>query len=123
MSMAMAAKEPKAEVHVVGTISGLTIYDVFYRFQSEGAIDWKSILVRAGPNRYREIYHDEPIEGKANPSFFVKLGAETFLRVLDNQYRKGGSRNFGVSELTVRRCWTSRQFGRQYVRSFRLISS
>lgn len=79
--------EPKAEVHIVGKINGLTIYDVFYRFQREGAIDWKSILVRAGPSRYREIYHDEPNEGKANSSFLVKIGEETVLGVQDNQYR------------------------------------
>jgi hypothetical protein len=87
MSMAMAAKEPKAEVRVVGKISGFTIYDVFYRFQSEGAIDWKSVLVRTGADRYREIFHDQPNEGKPNASFFVKLGDQMLLGVQDNQYR------------------------------------
>jgi hypothetical protein len=87
MAMAMAAKEPKAEVHVVGKINGLTIHDVFYRFQSESAIDWKSILVHTGPDSYREIYHDEPNEGKPNPSFLVKVGEEAVLGVSDNQYR------------------------------------
>ncbi len=87
MSMAMAAREPRAEVHIVGNIKGLTIYDVFYRFRSEGAIDWKSILVRTGADRYREIYHDEPNEGRPNPSFLIKLGDQMVLGVHDNEYR------------------------------------
>jgi len=87
LSTAKATKEPKAEVHEVGSIGGWTIYDVFYRFQSEGAIDWKSILVRTGPDEYREIYHDEPAEGKPNPSFLIKIGEETVVGVRDNAYR------------------------------------
>jgi hypothetical protein len=85
--MAMAAKEPKAEVHLVGTIRGLRIYDVFYRFNGEGSRDWKSILVRTGPDNYREIYHNQPNEGVANPSFLIKIGEETALGVKDNEYR------------------------------------
>jgi hypothetical protein len=87
ISMAMAAKEPRAEVHVVGKISGFTIYDVFYRFQSEGEIDWKSVVVRTGTDRYREIFHNEPTEGRPNASFFAKLGDQMLLGVQDNQYR------------------------------------
>ena len=109
--MAMAAKEPKAEVRVVGKINGLTAYDVFYRFQSEGAIDWKSILVRQGPNSYREIYHDEPNEGKPNPSFLVKVGEETVLGVEDNKYRMDGVTEFwcfgaeGPQQLDFKPVW------------------
>src|SRR5271154_6262570 len=32
LSLAQVEKEPTAEVHLVGTIKGLDIYDVFYRF-------------------------------------------------------------------------------------------
>jgi hypothetical protein len=45
------------------------------------------VIVRTGPDRYREIFHNEPTEGKPNPSFFVRLGDQLLLGVQDNQYR------------------------------------
>jgi hypothetical protein len=90
LSAAKAADEPKAEIRAVGKIRGLTIYDVFYSFHREGAVDWKSILVRTGPNRYREIYHVEAYWGAPEPSFLVKTGQETLLGVADYQYKFEG---------------------------------
>jgi len=90
LSMAMSAEEPRAEVHVVGKIRGSTIYDVFYRFHSEGVIDWKSVLVQTGPDHYREIYHDEPNEGTVGRSSLLIIGDETVLGVSDNRYRMEG---------------------------------
>jgi hypothetical protein len=87
----MAAKEPKAEIHRVGTINGLSIYDVFYRFQTEGNPDWKSILVKTGANSYREIYHCEPtqIDASALPSTIVRLGKDA---LLNSRYLAGGNK-------------------------------
>jgi hypothetical protein len=91
LAVAKAATEPKAEASLVGTIKGLTIYDVFYRFQSEGEVDWKSILVKTEPNVYREIYHCEPtqIDAQAFPSVIVRVGPE-FL--LNSRYVAGGNK-------------------------------
>src|SRR5690349_7014724 len=38
LAVAKAAKGPRAEVRLVGKIRTLPIYDVYYRFQSEGSI-------------------------------------------------------------------------------------
>jgi hypothetical protein len=91
LAEAKAAKEPKAEVKLVGTIRGLTIYDVFYHFQSEGAVDWKSILVRTAPKAYREIYHCEPtqVDARALPSIIVRVGTEL---LLNSRYIAGGNK-------------------------------
>jgi hypothetical protein len=91
LETAKAAKGPKAEVHRVGAIGGLPIYDVFYRAEEEGAVDWKSILVRTGPNAYREIYHCQPtqVDAGALPSVIVRVGGE---RLLNSRYIVGGNR-------------------------------
>jgi hypothetical protein len=91
LAAAKAAKEPKAEVHLVGVIRGFTIYDLFYRFQSDGAVDWKSILVKIGADSYREIYHCEPtqVDASALPSVIIRVGTEPLLK---SQYFVGGNR-------------------------------
>jgi hypothetical protein len=97
LAEARAAREPGAEVRRVGTIQGLTIYDVFYHFQSEGAVDWKSILVRTAPNVYREIYHCEPIgvDATALPSIIVRVGTEL---LLNSRYIAGGNKGIYVDD-------------------------
>lgn len=72
----------RTEVRRVGSLDGFAIFDVFYRFDDHvesGEIDWKSILVRVSPGKFREIYHLQPIAGKVVPSFFLKAGAEQIL--------------------------------------------
>ncbi len=97
LSAAMAAKEPKAEVRLVGTIKGLTIYDVFYRFESDGAVDWKSILIKTAPNVYREILHCEPthVDARALPSVITQLGTEL---LLNSRYFAGGNKGMYVDD-------------------------
>lgn len=72
-------------------MNGLPIYDVFYRFKAEGAVDWKSILVRTGPNAYREIYHCEPtqVDARALPSVIVRVGGDL---LLNSRYIAGGNK-------------------------------
>lgn len=77
----------RADVRSVGTIRGFTISEIFYYFDDSEKALWKSILVKVGPNSYREIYHDNPPEGEVARSFLVKAGAETLLGVEDNVYR------------------------------------
>jgi hypothetical protein len=91
LAAAKAAKEPRAEVRLVGKIGTFFIYDVFYRFQSEGSVDWKSILVKVGPDRYREIYHCEPtqVDARALPSALIRVGTEVFLH---SRYSVGGNK-------------------------------
>jgi hypothetical protein len=47
-------REIRTELHLVGTLQGFEVYDLFYRFECEGCVDWKSILVKTGPDLYRE---------------------------------------------------------------------
>jgi hypothetical protein len=87
---AAAAPEPKAEVHLVGAIKGFSVYDFFYRFTCQGCVDWKSVLVKTGPDSYREIYHREPtqVDARALPSEVVAFGSESLLK---SRYFVGGT--------------------------------
>ena len=80
----------KAELHFIGTFHGHRVYDVFDHFVGEGDVDWKSILVKTGQDRYREIYHVEPtqIDARCDPSVIVKAGSD---RVLGTRYEVGGN--------------------------------
>src|SRR5437773_9355865 len=60
--------QPKASVQVVGLLNGFAIYDLFFTFDEHGGYlppKWKSILVKTGPNEYREIYHYQPAQSDA----------------------------------------------------------
>jgi protein gp37 len=46
----------RAEVQPVGVLSGFEIDDAFYRQECEGCGASKSILVKTGPDQFREIY-------------------------------------------------------------------
>jgi hypothetical protein len=103
-----AAKKVKArtELHLIGNINGFPVYDLFSYVESPyssngGSPDWKSILVKTGPDRYREIYHDEPNEGKVMPSFLRQLGGETVLGAFDNQYRMDAAEEFWCFSMGV----------------------
>jgi hypothetical protein len=92
------AVKVRSEVHRVGTIHGLAIYDVFYYFEHDyypvGAVmppDWKSILVQMAPNSYREIYHCEKTEAFARPlPSVIKIADKEAL--LKSTYVDGGNK-------------------------------
>jgi len=79
------------ELKLVGTIKGFAIYDLFVRFEAGGGLAWKSILVKTGKDRYREIYHCEPtqIDAYAGSSFLVSVGGEQLLGAV---YMIGGNK-------------------------------
>jgi hypothetical protein len=102
-----AAKKVKSrtELHLVGNINGFAVYDLFSYvegpYSNGGNPDWKSLLVKTGPDRYREIYHNEPNEGKVMPSFLRQLGGETVLGTFDNQYRMDAAEEFWCFSMGV----------------------
>ena len=67
----------------IGTLRGLTIYDLFCFFNNDETPDWKSILVEVAPDRYREIYHLEPPAAILKPAFIFKAGGEYLLGTND----------------------------------------
>lgn len=71
----------RASVNRVGILQGFAIYDVLYFFDKAANPDWKSILVKVAPNRYREIYHLQltEIQARIYPSTLVKAGRDTIL--------------------------------------------
>jgi hypothetical protein len=81
----------KTELRYIGTIHGFVIYDLFYRFNSPSDPYWKMILVKSGPNAFREIYHCEPwdIYARAVRSSIVIVSREA---VLSAQYWDGGNK-------------------------------
>jgi hypothetical protein len=90
--LAEAKKQKVAsELRSVGTLGGLEVYDLFYRFKCEGCVDWKSILVKTGPDEYREIYHREPtqVDAHAGPSFIVNVRQD---KLLGARYMVGGNK-------------------------------
>jgi hypothetical protein len=78
-------------VYLVGTLQAFEIYDLFYRFECEGCVDWKSILVKTGPDEYREIYHLQPtqVDSHADASFIVNVGED---KLLGTRYNVGGNK-------------------------------
>jgi hypothetical protein len=76
-------RKARAEVHPIGTLRGFSICDVFYYFDGEDRIRWKSILVKTKSGQYREIYHLQPTEANIEPSFLVKAGEIELLGTRD----------------------------------------
>jgi hypothetical protein len=75
------AKSEKAtvEVNFVGTLRDFAIYDVLIRFEQAERV-WKLILVKIGPNRFREIYHLEAAyDTEIEHPFVAKVGPEYIL--------------------------------------------
>jgi hypothetical protein len=81
----------KTELRYIGTIQGFAIYDLFYRFDNPSNPDWKTILIKSGPNEYREIYHCEPWNTytRTPRSSIVNVGRES---VLSTIYSHGGNK-------------------------------
>jgi len=57
----------RGEIHHVGAVRGFEIFDVFYQSDSERSVApgdpvWKSVLVKIGPDQYREVYHHQGTE-------------------------------------------------------------
>jgi len=79
----------KTDLNLVGTLAGFAIYDLYYRFETEGSVDTKLILVKTGSDQYREIYHREPtqIDARAVRSLFVRAGNG---QLLEARYIVGG---------------------------------
>ncbi len=88
--------EGKATVHTehtftvetrhVGALHGFEIYDVYYRFDDHvgtSKIDWKSILVKVGPDQFREIYHLQPTDAIITPSHVLNAVDEKILATHD----------------------------------------
>lgn len=84
-------------VRPVGTLAGYRILDVLYNgsqldHPGSAEINWKSILVRVGPNRYKEIFHlqesgtTRPIE----PSSIISSGSERVLATMNSDGGNGG---------------------------------
>ena len=84
-------RKVETEVQLVGTLQGFEVYDLFYRFKCEGCPDWKSILVKTGPDQYREIYHLQPtqVDSHAGASFIVNVGQD---QLLGARYNVGGNK-------------------------------
>lgn len=111
------AKSQKAhtDLRSLGIVNGLQVYDLLYYRRDEPEVAMKSILVQTAPNVYHEIYHDEPNEGKVNPSFIVTAGNDQLVCVLDNVYRWDGEDDCflpeanGVVRLDFKPAWDAAQ--------------
>jgi len=98
----------RSELKFVGALAGFEVYDLFYRFQCEGCVDHKAILVKTGVDEFREIYHVQPaqIDAFAGSSFVINVGKE---QLLGTRYVVGGNQGsncddffwFGKSGATV----------------------
>lgn len=86
-------------VQPVGSLAGYRILEVLYSGGKRNAnepgydkLSWKSILVRTGPNRYKEIFHlqpagtDEPLK----PSGIIPSGNERVLATMDSDGGNSG---------------------------------
>jgi hypothetical protein len=65
-------------------MSGFEVIDVFYHDECNGCGASKAILIKTGPDEFREIYHLEAhLPGEsATPSFVVSLGRDKILGTL-----------------------------------------
>lgn len=84
-------------VRPVGVLAGYRIVDVLYDVRrrddsGHSEIGWKSILVEAGPNSYREIFHLQASGGAPplKPSSIVTSGSERVLATMDFDGGVGG---------------------------------
>jgi len=76
----------KTELRKTGYLRGFAIYDLFYFFDDHIGTrqrDWKSVLVRVAPGRFREIYHLQPTQAIISPSFLLKSGRDEILAIRD----------------------------------------
>jgi hypothetical protein len=47
----------RTELHRIEVLGGFILFDVLYYFEGKETPDWKFVLVKTGPNLYREIVH------------------------------------------------------------------
>ena len=79
----------RAAVRPVGNLAGYPVVDVLYSIGSRGDpssdVKWKSILVRVGPDSYREIFHLQAFYSTISiqPSSIVASGSERVLATMD----------------------------------------
>jgi hypothetical protein len=87
----------KTELRYIGTIHRFAIYDLFYRFNKPSDPDWKMILVKSGPDEFREIYHCEPtqVDARAVRSSIVIVSREG---VLSCVYWVGGNKGWHTDD-------------------------
>jgi hypothetical protein len=94
-------RKARSEVRRIGALRGFGIYDVYYFFDGEERIRWKSILVRTKAGMYREIYHLQPPEANIKPSFLLKISEVELLGTNDEIPGSGAFRfeaYFGFSD-------------------------
>ena len=82
-------------VRQVGSLEGYAIFDVLYYAARRGDppadVNWKSILVQVGPDRYREIFHLQAFYTTISiqPSTIVLSGSERVLATMDSDGGNG----------------------------------
>jgi hypothetical protein len=76
-------KKSSSKVQPVGTLEGFKIYDVFYYFDDDPRIAWKSLLVESKRNQFIEIYHLQPTQATIGASFIIQAGGATLLSTKD----------------------------------------
>ena len=71
----------RTEVQRVGVLNGFEVFDVLYYFGEDGTLDWKAVLVKVGPDQYREIFHVQrtQVDQYVGPSKLVTAGQERLL--------------------------------------------
>ena len=81
----------------VGSLAGYSVFDVLYYVSEKenpslNEVKWKSILVRVGPDRYREIFHLENSFSTISiqASQIVQTGPERVLVTMDPDGGNGG---------------------------------
>lgn len=88
----------QAEVQKLGTLSKFEIVEVLYKMRNAQisddppAIHWKSILVKTGPNQYREMYHLQAlyIPAVLKPAKIFNINGEKILATNDSDGGNGG---------------------------------
>jgi hypothetical protein len=85
------------KVRAVGTLSGFAITEVFYSFVPKddpkaGRFNWKTLLVKIGPDLYVEIYHLQAYydDSSLTPSKIKRVGSEWVLTTSDTDSGNGG---------------------------------
>ena len=111
------AKQEKAQtdLRLVAMLGEISVYDLFYYFGGNVEPEWKSLLVRTGPDEYREIYHDQPTSGKVENSFMIEAGESTLVGVVDEVHKQEEQEHYflidqrGVIRLDFGPVWDAAQ--------------
>jgi hypothetical protein len=74
------ALQAKVELTLVGTLEGFPIYDLYYHVDG-WSTETKLILVKTGPDRYREIHHCEPLYITPARSALITVRGQRLLNV------------------------------------------